>query len=104
MIEELLWFLSGNSNVKALQEKGVTIWDEWADENGDLGPIYGKQWRRWGSTNNNGEMQEIDQIENVINQLKTNPHSRRHIVSAWNVGELMRWLLPLSHNVSILCP
>ena len=88
MIEELLWFLSGDSNVKALQEKGVTIWDEWADENGNLGPIYGKQWRRWRSTNNNGEMQEIDQIKNVINQLRTNPQSRRHIVSAWNVGEL----------------
>ena len=97
VIEELLWFLSGNSNVKALQEKGVTIWDEWADENGDLGPIYGKQWRRWGSANNNGEMQEIDQIENVINQLKTNPHSRRHIVSAWNVGELNEMALAPCH-------
>ena len=104
VIEELLWFLSGDSNVKALQEKGVTIWDEWADENGNLGPIYGKQWRRWTSTNNNGEMQEIDQIKNVINQLRTNPQSRRHIVSVGMSVSSMRWLLPLSHNVSILCP
>jgi len=97
VIEELLWFLSGDSNVKALQEKGVTIWDEWADENGNLGPIYGKQWRRWRSTNNNGEMQEIDQIKNVINQLRTNPQSRRHIVSAWNVGELNEMALVPCH-------
>ena len=97
VIEELLWFLSGDSNVKALQERGVTIWDAWADENGNLGPIYGKQWRRWGSINNNGEMQEIDQIENVINQLKTNPQSRRHIVSAWNVGELNEMALAPCH-------
>ena len=97
VIEELLWFLSGDSNVKALQEKGVTIWDEWADENGNLGPIYGKQWRRWTSTNNNGEMHEIDQIKNVINQLRTNPQSRRHIVSAWNVGELNEMALVPCH-------
>ena len=97
VIEELLWFLSGDSNVRALQEKGVTIWDEWADENGNLGPIYGKQWRRWRSTNNNGEMQEIDQIKNVINQLRTNPQSRRHIVSAWNVGELNEMALVPCH-------
>ena len=97
VIEELLWFLSGDSNVKTLQEKGVTIWDEWADENGNLGPIYGKQWRRWTSANNDGEMQEIDQIKNVINQLRTNPQSRRHIVSAWNVGELNEMALAPCH-------
>ena len=80
---ELLWFLKGDTNIKYLKDNGVSIWDEWADENGNLGPVYGKQWRKWKS-------EDIfhDQIESVINQIKNNPNSRRHIVSAWNVAEI----------------
>lgn len=85
---ELLWFLSGDTNVRFLRENGVTIWDEWADENGDLGPIYGKQWRNFGG---------VDQIETVVQQIKTNPDSRRLIVSAWNVPELDQMMLPPCH-------
>jgi len=84
IIYELLWFLKGDTNVKYLQENGVRIWNEWADENGDLGPVYGKQWRSWSKPN--GEV--IDQISKVIDTIKTNPDSRRMIVNAWNVGEL----------------
>jgi len=84
VIAELLWFLRGETNVAWLREQGVTIWDEWADENGDLGPVYGKQWRAW-STCDGGA---IDQISQVVEQLRKNPDSRRIIVSAWNVGEL----------------
>ncbi|MEE9373637.1 MAG: thymidylate synthase [Saprospiraceae bacterium] len=84
ILHELLWFLKGETNIKYLSEKNVKIWDGWADENGDLGPIYGKQWRRWKSEN--GKV--IDQVGDVINQIKNNPDSRRLIVSAWNVGEL----------------
>ena len=80
---ELLWFLKGSTNTKYLKDNGVSIWDEWADENGDLGPVYGKQWRKWQSAEG-----IHDQISAVIDQIKTNPNSRRHIVSAWNVGEL----------------
>ena len=93
IIHELLWFLKGDTNVKYLQENGVRIWNEWADENGDLGPVYGKQWRDW--TDNNGRA--IDQIEQVIEMIKNNPNSRRIIVSAWNVGELDEMALMPCH-------
>ncbi|OGF25372.1 thymidylate synthase [Candidatus Falkowbacteria bacterium RIFOXYB2_FULL_34_18] len=84
IIHELLWFLSGDTNIKYLNDNGVTIWDEWADENGDLGPIYGKQWTAWEA--NNGT--KINQIEDVVNRIKNNPNDRRIIVSGWNVGDL----------------
>jgi thymidylate synthase len=84
IIYELLWFLQGDTNVKYLHEHNVTIWDEWADENGDLGPIYGKQWRAWQSYNGD----KIDQIQDVVDQLKNNPTSRRILVSGWNVADL----------------
>lgn len=90
---ELLWFLSGNTNKNYLNEHGVRIWDEWADANGDLGPVYGKQWRAWATSDGRA----IDQIENVIQQIKTNPDSRRLIVNAWNVGELDKMALPPCH-------
>lgn len=84
IIYELLWFLRGDTNIQYLKEHGIKIWDEWADENGDLGPVYGKQWRSWAGANN----QTFDQISEVLHQLKTNPDSRRMIVSAWNVADL----------------
>ncbi len=90
---ELLWFLQGNSNVRWLQERGVKIWDAWADENGDLGPVYGVQWRKWPSTT--GE--SIDQIAKVVESIKTNPDSRRHIVTAWNPDEVDDMALPPCH-------
>jgi thymidylate synthase len=93
IIYELLWFLKGETNIRYLKENGVSIWDEWADENGDLGPVYGYQWRSWHAAN--GKV--IDQITDVINQLKTNPDSRRMIVSAWNVGELSEMALMPCH-------
>ncbi|QPK94577.1 thymidylate synthase [Actinomyces sp. zg-332] len=93
VVGELLWFLSGDSNIKWLQENGIRIWNEWADENGDLGPVYGVQWRKW--TNSRGE--QIDQISKVMETLKTNPDSRRMIVSAWNVGELDKMALEPCH-------
>lgn len=93
IIYELLWFLNGDTNIKYLTDNGVRIWNEWADENGDLGPVYGKQWRSWttpdGST--------IDQISNLIHTIKTNPDSRRMIVNAWNVGELDKMALTPCH-------
>ncbi|KKI88694.1 thymidylate synthase [Bacillus sp. SA1-12] len=93
IFHELLWFLKGDTNVKYLQENGVRIWNEWADENGELGPVYGHQWRSWpgkdGST--------IDQISNVVNQIKNNPDSRRLIVSAWNVADVDHMALPPCH-------
>lgn len=93
IVHELLWFLQGNTNTAYLTENGVSIWDAWADEHGDLGPVYGKQWRSWvcadGST--------VDQIADVIKTIKTNPDSRRMIVSAWNVGELDKMALPPCH-------
>lgn len=92
IIHELLWFLKGETNLKYLHENNVSIWDEWADANGDLGPVYGKQWRSWGA----GE-KTIDQITQVIEQIKTNPDSRRLIVSAWNVGELDKMALLPCH-------
>ncbi len=93
IIHELLWFLKGETNVKYLQDKGVRIWNEWADENGDLGPIYGSQWRSWPAAGG----KSIDQISNVIESIENNPDSRRHIVSAWNVGELENMALPPCH-------
>ena len=93
IIHELLWFLDGNTNTKYLNDYGVKIWNEWADENGDLGHIYGYQWRSWPTTD--GKF--IDQISNVINSIRENPDSRRHIVSAWNVGELDKMALPPCH-------
>lgn len=93
IVHELLWFLQGETNVRYLQENGVRIWNEWADEQGNLGPVYGKQWRAWQKSN--GET--VDQIAQVIDQLQHNPYSRRMIVSAWNVGELDRMALPPCH-------
>jgi thymidylate synthase len=93
IIHELLWFLKGDTNIKYLNDNKVTIWDEWADANGDLGPIYGYQWRKW--TSNEGKV--IDQISEVIESLKKNPDSRRHIVSAWNVGDIDKMALPPCH-------
>jgi thymidylate synthase len=93
VIHELLWFLKGDTNIKYLKENGVSIWDEWADENGNLGPIYGYQWRSWPAPN--GE--HIDQISWVINEIKNNPDSRRLLVSAWNVADIPRMKLPPCH-------
>jgi len=93
VIHELLWFLSGDTNIRYLKNNGVSIWDEWADDNGDLGPVYGHQWRSWGA--NSGET--IDQISELIDQLRINPDSRRLIVSAWNVGEIPKMKLPPCH-------
>ncbi|MCJ7661262.1 MAG: thymidylate synthase [Anaerolineales bacterium] len=93
IIYELLWFLKGDTNVKYLQDHGVRIWDEWADENGDLGPVYGAQWRSWKSVDGHS----IDQISQLIEQIKINPNSRRLIVSAWNVSEVERMALPPCH-------
>lgn len=93
IIHELLWFLSGETNIKYLQDNKVTIWDEWADEFGNLGPVYGSQWRSWETADG----RSIDQISQVIHQIKANPESRRHLVSAWNVGEVDRMALPPCH-------
>ena len=93
IIHELLWFLQGETNIKYLKDTGVTIWDEWADEDGNLGPVYGSQWRSWQGAN--GET--IDQISSVVNQIKKNPDSRRLIVSAWNVAEIELMALPPCH-------
>lgn len=95
IIHELLWFLKGETNIKYLREHGVKIWDEWADENGDLGPVYGKQWRSWEGKDG----KETDQISQLIEQIKKNPDSRRLIVSAWNVGELSEMALMPCHNM-----
>jgi len=93
IIHELLWFLRGETNVRYLRENGVTIWDEWADEEGELGPVYGKQWRAWPTP----EGRTIDQIHLLIDELLGDPQSRRHIVSAWNVGQLHQMALPPCH-------
>ena len=95
VIHELLWFIQGSTNVKYLNEHGVTIWDEWANERGELGPVYGKQWRSWEAPN--GE--EIDQIANVIEQIKKNPNSRRLMVSAWNPADVDKMALPPCHTM-----
>jgi thymidylate synthase len=93
IIHELLWFLKGETNIHYLKENNVSIWDEWADENGNLGPVYGSQWRSWPTADG----RHIDQIKQVIDQLKNNPDSRRIIVSAWNVGEIEKMALPPCH-------
>ncbi len=95
IIYELLWFLRGDTNIAFLKEHGVSIWDEWADENGDLGPVYGHQWRSWPDYNGG----TIDQIKNVIDQIKHTPDSRRMIVSAWNVAEVDKMALPPCHTM-----
>lgn len=102
VIHELLWFLSGETNIRYLKENGVRIWDEWADENGDLGPVYGSQWRNWPSSENiyyDGDPHylNIDQISNVIEAIKNNPDSRRHLISAWNVDQIKHMKLPPCH-------
>ena len=95
IIHELFWFLQGSTNISYLKENGVSIWDEWADENGDLGPVYGAQWRSWPDGNNG----TIDQIENLINGINNNPDSRRHIVSAWNPALVDEMALPPCHSL-----
>jgi thymidylate synthase len=93
VIHELLWFLKGSTNIGYLKENGVSIWDEWADENGDLGPVYGSQWRSWQTSDG----RTIDQISNLVENIKNNPDSRRLIVSAWNVGDVDKMKLPPCH-------
>jgi len=93
IIHELLWFLQGDTNIRYLKDNGVSIWDEWADENGDLGPVYGKQWRRW----ENKDGTTVDQITKLIDGIRRSPDSRRHIVSAWNPGEVDTMALPPCH-------
>jgi len=93
IIHELLWFLSGDTNIRYLKENGVSIWDEWADENGDLGPVYGYQWRSWPTPDG----RQVDQIQNLLTSLRETPDSRRHIVSAWNVAYVEEMALPPCH-------
>lgn len=93
IIHELLWFLQGDTNIRYLKENGVSIWDEWADENGDLGPVYGKQWRRWQAADGHS----IDQISRLVDGIRRNPDSRRHLVTAWNPGEVDNMALPPCH-------
>ena len=95
IIHELIWFIKGDTNIKYLQDNGVRIWDEWADENGDLGPVYGKQWRRWETADG----REIDQIADVLAMLKTNSDSRRLLVSAWNPADVSKMALPPCHSL-----
>nr|WP_289100115.1 thymidylate synthase [uncultured Halomonas sp.] len=95
IIHELLWFLSGDTNIRYLKENGVSIWDEWADEHGELGPVYGSQWRSWKTTDG----RSVDQISALIDGIKKNPDSRRHIVSAWNVGDVDQMALPPCHSL-----
>ena len=95
IVHELLWFLSGDTNIRYLKEHGVRIWDDWADESGELGPVYGHQWRSWPAADGG----EIDQIGKLIEQIKNNPDSRRHIVSAWNVAEVDSMALPPCHSL-----
>lgn len=93
IVYELLWFLSGDTNIRYLNDNGVSIWNEWADNNGDLGPVYGKQWRSWSTPNN----ETIDQISNLLVNIRKNPDSRRHIISAWNVSDVENMALPPCH-------
>ena len=95
IIHELIWFLRGDTNIAYLKKNGVSIWDEWADENGDLGPVYGKQWRRWETADG----RQIDQIATVVEMIKTNPDSRRLLVTAWNPGEIEGMALPPCHSL-----
>ena len=97
IIYELLWFLRGETNIKYLRENGVSIWDDWADTDGNLGPVYGHQWRHWPASRTSPDGQEIDQITQLINGLKQNPDSRRHIVSAWNPADIPQMKLPPCH-------
>ena len=101
IIHELLWFLAGDTNVKTLNDSGVKIWDEWADENGDLGPVYGYQWRSWPTTGidkeGGGDGGKVDQISAVVESIKSNPNSRRHVVSAWNPADVDQMALPPCH-------
>lgn len=103
VVGELLWFLKGDTNIKWLKENGISIWDEWADKNGNLGPVYGQQWRNWSNLVGIGysefEDEPIDQIKDVIQQIKTNPDSRRLIVSAWNVGDIPQMALAPCHTM-----
>ncbi|MEU6136687.1 thymidylate synthase [Nocardioides sp. NPDC047086] len=92
---ELLWFLRGDTNVRWLQERGITIWDEWADENGDLGPVYGYQWRSWPAPDG----RHVDQIAKIIDQIRTDPDSRRHVISAWNPADIDDMALPPCHTL-----
>jgi len=97
IIHELLWFLAGDTNIKALNDVGVKIWDEWADENGELGPVYGHQWRSWPTQDKGRGGSKIDQIAGLVEAIKNNPDSRRHIVSAWNVADVDEMALPPCH-------
>lgn len=97
VVHELLWFLHGDTNIKYLNDNGVTIWDEWANSEGELGPIYGKQWRRWDVRHPDGSLTQVDQLQNVIHRIKTDPYDRRLIVSAWNVGDIGKMALPPCH-------
>ena len=99
IIYELLWFLNGDTNVKYLQEHGVRIWNEWADENGELGPVYGKQWRAFEALDKDGNRVVVDQIKDVLNQIKTNPDSRRMLVCAWHPGQTDYMALPPCHTM-----
>lgn len=100
IIHELLWFISGSTNTRYLRENGVSIWDKWADEDGELGPVYGSQWRRWPAVGDDGETRYIDQLSAVIDQIRETPDSRRIVLSAWNVGEISRMKLPPCHLLS----
>jgi len=95
VVGELVWFLRGDTNVRWLQERGISIWDEWADEDGNLGPVYGHQWRSWGTPDG----RQVDQLQLVLDQLRSNPDSRRHIVSAWNVADIPDMALPPCHTM-----
>jgi thymidylate synthase len=99
ILVELLWFIAGDTNIKFLNDHGVTIWDEWADTSGDLGPVYGKQWRSWEFFDNHEGWKAIDQLLNVINAIKKDPHGRRHIISAWNPAEIEDMALPPCHTM-----
>lgn len=99
VVHELLWFLKGDTNVQYLQDNGVKIWNEWADDNGDLGPVYGKQWRAWNRLSEMGDIKHEDQIQDVIDEIKSNPTSRRLIVTGWNVADLRYMNLPPCHGV-----
>ena len=99
VIRELLWFIMGDTNIKYLNDNGVHIWDEWADENGDLGPVYGKQWRRWTYQDSMGRTHHIDQLKNAIETIRNNPNSRRIIVTAWNPVDVDKMALPPCHTL-----
>lgn len=97
VVHELLWFLSGNTNIQYLQDNNIKIWDGWADEDGNLGPVYGRQWRKWEYFEGDGTYQTVDQLGDVIESIKNNPNSRRHLVSAWNAEDINEMVLPPCH-------